>query len=319
MKAVIYTHYGTPDVLQLHEVAKPTPQNHEVLVKIYATTVTPSCCMVRQGRPLWGRLILGLTKPTRPTPGIELAGEIEAVGRDVKRFKPGDQVYGFTGFKLGCYAEYICLPESSSLALKPANISYEEAAAAVDGASTALYFLRQKAQLQKGQKILINGASGSIGTFAVQLAKHFGAKVTGVCSTKNIELVKSLGADQVIDYTQEDFTKGSERYDIVFDTIGKSSFARCKPVLTNNGIYLLTVGSLFNLALMGWTALTGGKRLVSGMSVEKNEALRFIRDLIESEKLKIIIDRCYSLGQIAEAHHYVQKGHKTGNVVITVP
>lgn len=319
MKAVIYTHYGDPDVLQLQEVAKPTPQKHEVLIKIHATTVTPSCCMVRQGRPLWGRLILGLTKPAKQTPGIELAGEIEATGRDVKRFKPGDQVYGFTGFKLGSYAEYICLPEGSSLALKPVNASYEEAAAAVDGASTALYFLRQKAQLQQGQKILINGASGSIGTFAVQLAKQFGAVVTGVCSTKNVELVKSLGADHVIDYTQEDFTKGSELYDIVFDTIGKSSFARCKPVLKKNGIYLLTIGSLLNVALMGWTALIGGKRVVSGMSVEKNEALRFVRELIESEKLKIIIDRCYSLGQIVEAHDYVQKGHKKGNVVITVP
>lgn len=317
MKAIVYTQYGPPDVLQLKDVEKPTPKDHEVLVKIHATTVTPSCCMVRKGDPLWGRIILGFTKPRRETPGIELAGEVEAVGKDVKHFKEGDQVYGFTGFGLGAYAEYTLMPEQGSLSIKPANMTYAESAACVDGASTALFFLRDKGQIRSGQKVLIYGASGSIGTYAVQLAKYFGAHVTGVCSTKNIELVKSLGADKVIDYTQEDFTRNGETYDIIFDTVGKSSFARCQNSLTQNGCYLPTVG-LINTVLKLWTSMKGGKRVISGMSIEKKAALAFLRELFEAGTLKPVIDRLYPLEQIAQAHEYVEKGHKKGNVVITV-
>jgi NADPH2:quinone reductase len=319
MKAIVWTKFGSPDVLQLQEVAKPTPQDDQVLIKVWATTVTTAESMMRKGEPLWGRIIIGLTKPRKRFRiiGTELAGEIESVGKDVKRFKKGDQVFGFTGFGMGAYAEYTRMPEKGSLALKPSNKSFEESVAAVDGATTALFFLRDKARIRSGDKVLINGASGSIGTYAVQLAKHFGAEVTGVCSTRNLELVKSLGADHVIDYTQEDFTRNKGAYDIIFDTVGKSSFAKCKGALRRNGRYVPTTG-LINLFLKLWTSLFGDKKVVSGMSIEKNEALIFLKELIEAEKLKIIIDRCYPLEQIAEAHRYVEKGHKKGNVVITV-
>ena len=243
------------------------------------------------------RIFLGFRKPRKEILGTELAGEIESVGKDVKRFRKGDQVYGFTGFGLGAYAEYACMPEKGSLAIKPANLTYEEAAAVVDGASTALFFLRDKANIQSGQKVLILGASGSIGSFAVQLARYFGAEVTGVCSTTNLELVKSLGADRVIDYTQEDFTKSDETYDIIFDTVGKSSFSGCQGSLKKNGRYLLTVGGLMNYVLMLWTSMVGGKRVICGMSIEKTEALMFLKELIEAGKIKPVIDRCYPLEQ----------------------
>lgn len=317
MKAIVYTKYGLPDVFQLREVAKPTPQDNEVLIRVHATTATAAEGMMRRGEPAWGRLILGFRKPRRTILGLELAGEIEAVGKDVQRLKRGDQVYGFTGFRLGAYAEYVCLPENGSLALKPANMTFEEAAAAVDGASTALFFLRDKAHIQSGHKVLINGAAGSIGTFAVQLAKHFGAEVTGVCSSANVELVRSLGADTVIDYTKEDFTKSHEAYDIIFDTVGKSSFMRCKGALKQDGCYLPTVG-LINHILMLWTWIRGGKKVISGMSIEKREALIFIKELIEAGKIKSVIDKRYPLEQLAEAHRYVETGHKKGNVVINV-
>jgi len=319
MKAIVYKKYGLPEVLQLQEVAKPTPKADEVLIKVVATTVSAADCIMRKGEPLWGRLILGLTKPRKRYNilGIEIAGEIEAIGQDVKRFKAGDQVFGFMGFNPGAYAEYACLPEKGSLATKPVNKSYEESVAAVDGASTALFFLRDKANIQKGQKVLIIGASGSIGTFAVQLAKLFGAEVTGVCSGKNVELVKSLGADKVVDYTKEDFTNSDETYDIIFDTVGKSSFSHCKGSLTKNGCYLPTT-KLINNFLAIWTKIIGEKKVITGMSVEKNEALVFLKELIEAEKLKIIIDKRYPLAQIADAHRYVEKGHKKGNVVIDV-
>jgi NADPH:quinone reductase-like Zn-dependent oxidoreductase len=317
MKAIIYTSYGAPDVLQLKEVEKPSPRDNEVLIKVYATTVTAADCMLRKGKPSWGRLILGVRSPRRTILGLELAGEIEAVGRDVKRFSKGDQVYGFTGFSLGAHAEYLCMPEAGSLATKPTNITYQEAAATVDGASTALFFLKRKANIQSGQKILIIGASGSIGTYAVQLARYFGAEVTGVCSTANIELVKSLGAARVIDYTKEDFTKNGQTYDIIFDTVGKSSFSYSRNSLKANGCYIPTTG-LINNFLMLWTSLRGSKKVISGMSIDKHEALITLKELIEADKLKIVVDRCYPLEQIAEAHRYVDKGHKKGNVVITV-
>jgi NADPH2:quinone reductase len=319
MRAIVYTRYGPPDTLQIQEIDKPVPRDDEVLISVHATSVTAADCIMRKGEPAWGRLIIGIRKPRKRFAilGCELAGVVEAVGKDVTRFKPGDQVFGFTGFGVSAYAEYKCMPETASLAIRPANTTYEESAAAVDGATTALFFLRDQAHLQRGQRVLIVGASGSIGTYAVQLAKHFGAHVTGVCSTGNLDLVTSLGADRVIDYTKEDFADGNETYDVVFDTVGKSAFSHCKGSLTDTGCYVPTVG-LKNVLLKRWTAMTGGKRVVSGMSIDKRDALVFIRNLIESNQLRIVIDRRYPLEQIAEAHRYVDKGHKKGNVVITM-
>lgn len=327
MKAIVYTEYGPPDVLQLKEVEKPVPKDNEVLIKVHATTVTPSDGLMRSGKSSIGRIITGLGKPGEKYKilGIEFAGEVEAAGKDVKRFQKGDQVYGFRGFGTGAYAEYKCMPEKGSLAIKPSNLTYEEAASIVDGATTALFFLRVKGNIQSGQKVLINGASGSIGTYAVQLAKYFGAEVTGVCSTTNLQLVKSLGADKVIDYTKEDFTKSGETYDIIFDTVGKSSFSRCKNSLKENGRYLLTTGGIDFYMRVLWNLITGrlpgqqtGKQIICALSIEKAEALAFLKDLIEAGKLQPIIDRCYPWGQVAEAHRYVEKGHKKGNVVITI-
>jgi len=258
MKAIVATKYGSPDVLQLKEVAKPSPKEDEVLIRIFATAVTTAACAMRKG-PLMARPFTGLTRPKNPIPGTDLAGKIEAVVRNVERFKEGDQVFGGTDLGFGCYAEYICLPEEDVLAIKPANTTYEEAAAVVEGALTALPFLRDKGNIQSGQKVLINGASGGIGTAAVQLAKYFGAEVTGVCSTTNLEMVKSLGADTVIDYTKEDFTKGGQTYDIIFDTVGKSSFSLCKGSLKQEGVYLSTVPTLAIYLQMLWTATAKGQ------------------------------------------------------------
>ena len=319
MKAIVYTRYGPPDVLQLKEVEKPVPKDNEMLIRIFATSVTAADALMRRGDTFMSRIFLGIRKPRKIIIGSELAGEVESVGKDVKRLRKGDQVYGFTGFGLGAYAEYICMPEKGSLTMKPANITYEEAAAVVDGATTALYFLRDKAHIQKKQKVLIIGASGSIGTYAVQLARHFGAEVTGVCSSANVAMVKSLGAERVIDYTKEDFTRSGETYDIIFDTVGKSSFSRCKGSLKRNGCYLMAGGRLLiNYFLTLWTSMVGSKRFIFGMSVEKTEALMFLKELSEAGEIKPIIDKCYRLEEIAEAHRYVEKGHKKGNVVITV-
>jgi len=321
MKAIVYTKYGPPEVLELNDLEKPTPKDNEVLIRVYATTVTAADGMMRRSDTFMSRIILGLRKPRNKYRilGLELSGEIESIGKNVKRFREGDQVYGFTGFRPGAYAEYKCMPEKGSLVIKPVNMTYEEAAAVIDGASTALFFLRDKAHIQSGQKVLIIGASGSIGTFALQLARYFGTEVTGVCSTANVELVRSLGADKVIDYTKEDFTDNGEDYDIIFDTVGKSSFTSCKGSLKKNGVYLVTTGAMLtNYFLTLWTSLVSRKKFIYAMSVEKTEALIFLKELVEAGKVKPIIDRSYSLEQIVEAHEYVDKGHKKGNVVVRI-
>ena len=322
MKAIVCTKYGSPDVLKLKEVEKPSPKDNEIMISIYAATVTVGDCEIRRfDMPLWlwvpARIGFGLRGPRKKILGQDLAGKIESVGKDVKRFKKGDPVFARTGFSLGAYAEYICLSEDGLIAIKPTKLNFEEAATVPMGGLTALYYLR-KGNIQKGDKILINGASGSIGTLAVQISKYFGAEVTGVCSTGNMDMVRSIGADHVIDYTKEDFTKSNETYDIIFDVVGKSSFSRSLRSLKKNGSYLLANPGFSQIIRGRLTAIRSSKKVIAGTLNEKIEDLIFLKDLIEADKIKTVIDRRYPLEQTSEAHRYVEKGHKKGNVVITI-
>lgn len=320
MKAVVYEQYGAPEVLQVRDVPKPTPGANEVLIAVGATTVTAACGMMRRGDTALSRLVLGLLRPRRRfrVLGLELAGTVEAVGSRVTRFRAGDRVFGFSGFKVGGYAEYACLPESASLAHTPRGLTDHEACTLVDGPTTALFFLRERARLGPGQRIAIIGASGSIGTAAVQLARHFGAEVTAVCSGANAELVRSLGAHHVSDYTKDDYAAHGERFDVIFDTVGKSSFGAAKRALVRGGRYLLTVGGLATPLRAAWSWAFESRQLVWGMSVEKNASLPQVAELVAQGVLTPVIDRRYQLGAIAEAHRYVDTGRKRGNVVVAV-
>ena len=326
MKAVVTTRYGPPEVLELQEVEKPTPKDNEILVKIYATTVTKGDCEMRSLElPLGYQLILrmgfGFTRPRNKIPGTELAGEIEAVGTNVKKFKVGDQVFGSAGMGFGANAEYISLPEEpgemeGGVAIKPANMTYEEAATVPFGGRDALHFLRL-GNIQGGQRILINGAGGSIGTFAIQLAKYYGAEVTAVDSTAKLDMLRSVGADHVVDYAQEDFTESGEIYDVIFDVVGKISFSRSEKSIKPDGTYLLA-NPVSQMLQALWTRMTSSNKVVMQTASGTIGDLVFLRELIEQGKLRTVIDRTYPLEQIVEAHRYVEKGGKLGNVVITV-
>ena len=322
MKAIVCTKYGPPDVLQLKELEKPTPKDNEVLVRVHAATVTKGDCELRSLKlPLLWQLLLrigfGFRAPRKKILGQELAGEIESVGKDVRLFRKGDQVFAFTGLRLGAYAEYTCLPEKGLVAIKPANMTYEEAAAVPVGGLHALYCLR-KGNIQSGQKVLIIGAGGTVGTYAVQLAKSFGAEVTGVDSTGKLDMLCSIGADQVVDYSKVDFTKSGETYDVIFDVVGKSSFSGCLRSLKEKGFYLLGNPGLSQQVRGRWTSMTSSKKVVGGTISYKTEDLVFLKELIEAGKIRSVIDRRYPLEQTAEAHRYVDTGQKMGNVVITV-
>jgi len=323
MKAVVCTKYGSPEVLQIKEIEKPIPKDNEVLIKIHATTVSAADYKVRSfDAPIsfWliARLMLGLRRPRKSILGMELSGVVESVGKDVVLFKKGDEVFAATLQTFGAYAEYKCLPDNGAIALKPTNISHNEAAALPIGARTAFHYLKNIGEIKPKQKVLIYGASGSVGTYAVQLAKYFGAEVTGVCSTSNLELVKSLGANKVIDYTTADFTKNFETYDIIFITVDKCPFKACKKALNTNGVYL-NIGRPIPSFQMVWMSLISNKKIAVGKTVPENATTLFLlKRLVEEGQLNPVIDRSYTLDQIVEAHRYADKGHKKGNVVITV-
>jgi NADPH:quinone reductase-like Zn-dependent oxidoreductase len=324
MKAAVYGRYGPPEVVQIEEVEKPVPKDNQVLVRIHATTVSAADWRMRSAVPFIVRFITGLWRPKKiQILGMEFAGEVESAGKAVNRFGEGDQVFGSTGFNFGAHAEYACLAEDALLAIKPVNMTFEEAAAVAFGGLSALHFLK-KVSIQAGQRILIYGASGSVGTFAVQLAKHFSAHVTGVCSNSNLELVKSLGADEVVDYTRQDFSTAGRVYDIVFDAVGKSGFSRSLKSLKRGGPYVRVGGSgrvlsiIADILLERWISITRAAKVISGVARGDAGDLAFLKRLIEAGKLKTVIDRRYPLGAIAEAHRYVEAGHKKGHVVIVV-
>ncbi len=319
MKAMVQISYGQPDVIVLQEIPKPTPGDKEILIRMQAAAVGPSDCAFRKGEPFLIKMIYGFSKPKFAVGGCELAGEVEAVGKEVKHIKVGDRVLGMSIKNFGAYAEYKCLAEESPLVVIPDSITYEEAVGICDGGATALTFLRDKAQLRKGHKVLINGASGAVGIYAVQLANYYGAEVTGVCSSSNIDMVRKAGADFVIDYTREDFTKLDNTYDVVFDAVGKSSFLACKRVLTSKGMYLTTVPKLSIVFQMLWTSLFAGRRAVFATAglMQNNANLAFLMELAKNGTLKARIDRRYPLEQLPEAHTYVDTERKKGNVIIT--
>jgi NADPH:quinone reductase-like Zn-dependent oxidoreductase len=323
MKAAVYDRYGPPDVIEVKEVEKPSIKDNEVLIKIHATTVSSGDSRARSldvpaGFGIIARLFFGIFSPRQPILGTELAGDIEAAGKNVRKFKVGDQVFAFPGAGFGCHAEYRAMPEDGSIALKPASLSYEEAAALSFGGTTALKYLKTKGNIQPSEKVLIIGASGTVGSAAVQLAKHFGAEVTGVCSTANLELVTSIGADKVIDYTKEDFTKNGETYDIILIAAGTTSFSHCKGSLNENGRLLMVVSGLPEMAQIPWAALTSSKKVFAGPVAGSAQDLLVIKELVAAGAFKPVIDRHYRLEQIVEAHAYVDTGHKKGTVVIAV-
>jgi NADPH:quinone reductase-like Zn-dependent oxidoreductase len=331
MKAIVCAKFGPPEVLQLKEVGKPTPKDHEVLIHVHATSVNFGDMMARNFRGisprefhmpflfwLMAKLSLGHNQPKFTILGNEFSGEVEAAGKDVKRFKPGDQVFGHLGMGFGAYAEYLCAPEDGVLALKPNNITYEEAAVVPYGAIMALNLLA-KVNIRPGQKVLVNGASGAIGSAAVQIARHLGAEVTGVCGTPRLEFVRSLGANRVIDYTQEDFTQNGETYDLIFDVLGKSSFSHCKNSLKPNGVLLYASFKMKQLGQMLWTSITHGKKVICALAPGGADDLMSVKELIQAGKIKAIIDRRYPLDQTADAHRYVEEGMRRGSVVITMP
>lgn len=329
MKAIVYTKYGPPEVLHLQEVVKPTPKENEILVKVRATAVNYGDLIARNfshvsaaefnmPAPLWlpARLSFGWRKPKNPILGSEFSGEVTAVGRQVTRFKPGDQVFGYRGMNMGANAEYLCVPETSTVTHKPANLSHAETAVIPYGALMALNILK-KVDIQPGQKVLVNGASGAIGSAALQLAKaHYGAHVTGVCGTPRLAFVQALGADAVIDYTKEDFTKNGETYDLILDVLGKSSFARCQNSLKPGGVYLLASFKMKAVWQMLWTSVVGDKKVICALVGDSAADLAVIKEMVEAGKIKGLVDRCFPLEQAAEAHRYVESGHKRGNVVI---
>jgi NADPH:quinone reductase-like Zn-dependent oxidoreductase len=319
MKAAVHTRYGPPDVVRVSEVEQPAPKDNELLVRVHATTVNRTDCGLRAAEPFFVRLFTGLTRPRVTVLGNEFAGEVEAVGRGVTSFEVGDRVFGFNGSTLGGHAEYLVTPEGGLVATIPGGLTFEEAAPGTEGSHYALTMIR-RSRIHEGQDVLVNGATGAIGSAAVQLLKHLGARVTAVCGTEHVELVRGLGADRVIDYTAEDFTKGEQTYDVVLDAVGKSSFGRCRRLLRPRGIYLSSdLGPLSQnpiLALV--TPLTGGKRVMFPIPIEDQEMVRQLRGLLESGEFRPLIDRRYRLDQIVEAYRYVEAGQKVGNVVISV-
>ena len=323
MKAAVYHKYGPPEVVHVEEVEKPSPKDNEVLVRIHAATVAAADWRMRKAEPVFVRLMTGLRRPKKPILGMEFAGTVESVGKSVTGFRAGDQVFGSTGFKFGAHAEYLCVPENGVLAKKPVNMTLEEAAAVLFGGISALHFLR-KAKIQAGQNVLIYGASGSVGVFAVQLAKHFGAHVTGVCSTANLDVVKSLGADQVVDYTREDFSDAGRVYDVVCDTVGKSGFSRTMKCLKRGGCYVQVGGSGRLLAILAgvlralWVSITGTAKVIGGVARSAPGDLAFFKGLIEAGEMRTVIDKRYPLAEIAEAHRHAEAGHKKGHVVIVI-
>ena len=325
MKAILHARYGSPDLLRFEEIAKPAPKDNDVLIKVHATTVSTGDCNMRNFtfvtksmRPM-AKLMFGIGKPWKErTLGTELAGEIAGAGKDVVRFKLGDRVFGSTGMAGGGHAQYACLHENAALAIKPESLTWEEAVAIPFGANTALYYLRDLGKIQDGRQLLIVGASGSIGSAGVQLGKHFGAAVTAVCSGANVEMVKSMGADRVIDYTKEDFTENAETYDLIFDVVGATTFDRCQKSLKPQGVFLSCIMGLPDVARSLWTSITGGKKMRGGVAINNPERMSFIAKLTAAGKLKPVIDRSYPLERVAEAFKHVERGHKKGNVVITV-